>query len=76
MTMRRDTGMAGYVTDNEVQRWRHRKEVRPKHPLRYDPPRYGDTLKTIAGLIVGGIAAWLVTELWWVAWSATQPYMW
>lgn len=74
--MRKSTGMAGYATDREVQQWKHRREVRPKHPLRYDPPRAIDTVKTVAGLVIGGLFGWLVIELWWALWSVTQPYMW
>lgn len=38
-----DKGMAGYATDSDLQSWRS-----ARHPLRYDPPRIADDVKTVA----------------------------
>lgn len=62
--------MAGYVTDSDVQRWRHAK---PKHPLRYDPPRAGDYIKAAFWIALTLFTAWLwmhvidafIPSYWW-----------
>ena len=67
---RRHQGMAGYVTDSDAQRWRHAK---PKHPLRYDPPRAGDYIKAAFWIALTMFTAWLwmhvidvfIPSCWW-----------
>lgn len=67
---RRHQGMAGYVTDSDVQRWRNAK---PKHPLRYDPPRAGDYIKAAFWIAATLFTAWLwmhvidmfIPSYWW-----------
>ena len=67
---RRHQGMAGYVTDSDVQYWRHAK---PKHPLRYDPPRIGDYIKAAFFIVATLFTAWLwmnaidllIPSYWW-----------
>ena len=60
MSGRIDKGMAGYVTDREVQQWRHRREERPLHPLRYDPPRLLDRIKTAACIGIAAFVIWFI----------------
>lgn len=67
---RKDMGMAGYVTDSDVQYWRHAK---PKHPLRYDPPRLIDYIKAAFFIVATLFTAWLwmnaidllIPSYWW-----------
>lgn len=67
---RRHQGMTGYVTDSDVQRWRHAK---PKHPLRYDPPRAGDYIRAVFWIALTMFTAWLwmhvidtfIPSCWW-----------
>lgn len=60
--------MAGYVTDDDIRNWRH-----ARHPLRYDPPRLGDYVKTAAGIMAFCL---LVYWFLWTIDSVIPSYMW
>lgn len=67
---RQGMGMAGYVTDSDVQRWRR---AGPGHPPGYGPPRAGDYIKAALWIALTMFTAWLwmhamdmlVPSCWW-----------
>lgn len=63
-----DMGMAGYVTDREVMDWRN-----ARHPLRYDPPRWGCKLASAALGAMFGVA---LIAVWWSLYLVTPSWCW
>lgn len=82
-TKRRNMGMAGYVSEGDLMRYRMLRDqgtdrrVRPRHPSRYEYKTTGDMACELVAIVLFVLAfAWIPACIAWMVLDPASRWMW